>query len=231
MTGEFQLSGVVPWGRNRAEYIAFFDLAAVDPAARILDCGAGPSSFTAEMTRLGRPVVAADPLYRASQSDIAQRIVETHQSMLEGLRVARERFVWTHYGTPERVEEVRLSAMRDFLEDYGAGRAAGRYIPAALPALPFAGGSFDLALCSHFLFLYSADLDEEFHLAAIEEMLRLAAEARIFPLLDLDGQPSRHLEPARARLRRLGLRAERVPVAYEFQKGGNEMLRVRRSTS
>ena len=228
MTGEFQLDGIVPWGRNRAEYAAFFDLAALEPGLRILDCGAGPASFTAEMTRLGRPVVAADPLYQASRSAIAERIVETYESMLQGMHAAHDRFVWTLYGSPERVGEVRRSAMRDFLEDYDAGRAAGRYLPAGLPDLPFGANSFDLVLSSHFLFLYSTALDLEFHLTAVREMLRVGAEARIFPLLDLDGQPARHVDPLCAQLRAEGFLAERVPVAYEFQKGGNEMLRIRR---
>ena len=44
-----------------------------------------------------------------------------------------------------------------------AGRADGRYVEAELPTLPFADRSFDLALCSHLLFLYSVQLGEEFH--------------------------------------------------------------------
>ena len=85
-------------------------------------------------------------------------------------------------------------------------------------------------LCSHFLFLYGADLDQAFHLAAIQAMLQVGGEVRIFPLLDLDGRPSYHVDPIRADLRAAGYEAERVPVGYEFQKGGNEMLWVRRQT-
>ena len=58
MTGDFDLDQAVPWGRNRAEYLAFFDLLDLKPGARILDCGAGPSSFNAEMTALGFQVVS-----------------------------------------------------------------------------------------------------------------------------------------------------------------------------
>ncbi len=31
MAGEFQLKDVLPWGRNRAEYTAFFDICVVGP--------------------------------------------------------------------------------------------------------------------------------------------------------------------------------------------------------
>ena len=83
-----------------------------------------------------------------------------------------------------------MAAMRDFLDDYVAGKAQGRYVDAELPDLPFSDSSFDLALCSHFLFLYTTQLGEAFHHSAIREMCRVAAEVRIFPLLALGATPS-----------------------------------------
>ena len=71
---DFGLDRAVPWGRNRAEYLAFFDLLDLASGARILDCGAGPSSFNAEMTALGFEVVSADPLYGCGKPAIAGRI-------------------------------------------------------------------------------------------------------------------------------------------------------------
>ena len=50
--------------QHRAEYLAFFDLLDLAPEPRILDCGAGPSSFTAEMAALGFDAAAAEPLYQ-----------------------------------------------------------------------------------------------------------------------------------------------------------------------
>lgn len=58
--------------------------------------------------------------------------------------------------------------------------------PAVLP-LERGSGKFDIALSSHFLFFYSAQLSAEFHLQALREMLRVAREVRVFPLLALDG--------------------------------------------
>ncbi len=75
---------------------------------------------------------------------------------------------------------TRLAAMENFLADYEAGKAAGRYIEGVLPSLPFADDSFDLALCSHLLFLYSEQLDADFHIAAVRELLRVARDVRIF---------------------------------------------------
>ena len=78
--------------------------------------------------------------------------------------------MWRHVESPERLREIRLSAMHRFLEDLPVGLERGRYRTDALPHLRFAGGAFDLALCSHLLFLYSDALSLEFHLSAIEEM-------------------------------------------------------------
>ena len=163
MTGEFDpafdlafdLGRAVPWGRNRVEYLAFFDLLGLEPGTRILDCGSGPSSFNAEMTALGFPVVSADPLYAYSKAAIARRIAEARASIMARVKDEAVRFVWDDYGSPEGLERTRLSAMKFFLEDYEEGRAEGRYVDACLPELPFDDGAFDLALSSHFLLLYS----------------------------------------------------------------------------
>lgn len=226
MTQEFRLGQAVPFGRDRSDYTAFFALDGLAPKTRILDCAGGPSSFTAEMTRVGFNVLAADPLYDLSRQAITDRIDESSRAMLAGLRKAKHRFIWSHYGTPERAVAARRAAMQTFLDDYERGLAEGRYVAAALPNLPFEDGAFDVVVCSHFLFLYSAQLDEDFHLAAIREMLRVGHEARIFPLLDLDGAPSRHLEPICAELQAIGYRTDADRIGYEFQKGGDRMLRV-----
>ncbi len=53
---------------------------------------------------------------------------------------------------------------------------------------------------------------------------------RIFPLLALDGSRSPFVEACVAEARAAGAEAEMVRVPYEFQRGGNEMLRVRRAS-
>jgi hypothetical protein len=60
---------------------------------------------------------------------------------------------------------------------------SGTLSDAELPILPFADAAFDLALCSHCLFLYSTQLDETFHRAAIRERFRLAPREMIVDVL------------------------------------------------
>jgi hypothetical protein len=95
-----------------------------------------------------------------------------------------------------------------------------------LPALSFGDGQFDLALCSHWLFLYTEQLSLAFHEAAIRELCRVARELRVFPLLALDCRPSPYIEPIQARMRQAGFVAEIARVPYEFQAGGDRMMRI-----
>ena len=88
--------------------------------------------------------------------------------------------------------------------------------------------AFDLALCSHLLFLYSEHLSVEFHIASMLELCRIAPEVRVFPLMELNAQKSRHVDNVVASFERNQIEWKIEQVPYEFQKGGCEMLRCNR---
>jgi hypothetical protein len=224
----FTLENVVPWGRNLTEYRAMFTLTDADLQKRILGCGDGPASFNAEATQQGVQVISCDPLYQFAVPEIEARIQATYDLVVQGMKDNLHQFTWSQFPTPEAVGEARMTAMRHFLADYQAQDAAQRYVTAELPELPFADASFDLALCSHFLFLYSEQFSLEFHLQSVRELCRVAREIRIFPLLALDALPSPHVEPVSAALHEAGYMVEQVRVPYEFQRGGDRMLYIRR---
>jgi hypothetical protein len=225
----FSLTQVVPWGRSYSEYCRMFALTQQDLASTILGCADGPASFNAEATRRGQHVVSCDPLYAFEKPDIEKRIAETFAEVLDQTRQNADEFVWS--GGIRSVEELgrtRASAMQTFLADYQRGKTEGRYVTAVLPTLPFDDRAFDLALCSHFLFLYTNQLGPAFHLAAARELCRVAAEVRIFPLLALGGEPSPFVDLCKTALEDCGRVVSVETVAYEFQRGGNEMMRIRR---
>jgi hypothetical protein len=56
----------------------------------------------------------------------------------------------------------------------------------------------------------------------------VAREARVFPLLELGAVKSRHLDSILARLASEGFSPRVEAVPYEFQRGGDRMLRVSR---
>ena len=224
-----KLEKIVPWGRSKKEYMEMFNLSKEDVLSkRILGCGDGPSSFNTEADYDGGRVVSIDPLYAYTKQQIMQRIDEVAEEVMAQVRANADNFVWKNIPDAESLEHMRIEAMMEFLMDYEDGLEEGRYINAALPNLPFEDNSFDMALSSHLLFLYSDHLDEAFHKAAIDEMLRVANEVRIFPLLTLENKPSPHLEPVIDHLCSNGYKAEVVLTGYEFQKGANEMLQISR---
>lgn len=224
------LDQVVPWGRSLDEYIRMFDLSEGDLGSTILDCGAGPASFNAEMQSRGCTVVSCDPIYRFSSADISRRIDETYNTVLRKTIETRNKFLWHEMKSPEQLGRTRMAAMKKFLEDFSLGISEGRYRVAELPSLPFRDAEFDLALCSHFLFTYSHLLSIDFHLAAVRELCRVAREARVFPLMPSFGEArSEHVATLIDQLTAEGYRCAVRLVSYEFQKGGNEMLMVCRA--
>jgi hypothetical protein len=226
----FTLDRVVPWGRSFAEYCRMFALSDADFEGRILGCGDGPAGFNAEATRRGASVISCDPIYRWDERRLRDRIAATYDEILEQTRQNADQFVWDAIPSVEELGSIRMAVMTDFLDDYTHGKASRRYVEGELPSLPFSDALFDLALCSHLLFLYSRQLDEMFHRAAIRELCRVACEVRVFPLLALDGLPSAHVAACVEQLRGAGHDVAIETVRYEFQRGGNQMLRIRRSS-
>jgi hypothetical protein len=222
----FTLDKVVPWGRSYEEYISMFDLSETELGFRILGCGDGPAAFNSALTQRGGNIVSVDPVYAFNVEQIRGRISETYETVMTQVHKNHSNFIWGAIPSVKQLGSLRMSAMEIFLADFEAGKREGRYISGELPSLPFANGEFDIALSSHFLFLYSAHLSAEFHLRALQEMLRVAREARVFPLLTLDGAPSPHLHFVIEQLVNHGFGVEIKRVPYEFQRGGNEMLVV-----
>lgn len=223
----FSLEQVVPWGRSFDEYRAMFALSDMDLEGRILGCGDGPASFNAVATRRGSRVISCDPIYRWGVPEIRARIEDTYKQVIDQTRRNQHEFVWETIPSVEELGRVRMAAMQEFLSDYPVGVQEGRYVEAELPSLPFRNNEFDLAVCSHLLFLYSSHLGEVFHHKAILELCRVAKEVRVFPLLALGGALSPFVGSSASALQALGHAITIEQVPYEFQRGGNEMIRIR----
>lgn len=225
-----QLEKVVPFGRSLDEYRQMFALSQDDLARNIIGVGDGPASFNAEMHALGKHVVSVDPLFAFSADNIERQFYAVVDDIIEQIKATPDDWVWTYHRSPEHLCENRISVLTRFVADYEAGKKAGRYLIGELPHLDFSNDQFDLALCSHFLFLYSDHFSYEFHRAAILEMLRVAREVRMFPLMTLMLHPSPYVGPIMEELHALGLTAQIQTVQYELQRGGNRMLCVKRTS-
>ncbi len=189
-----KLENVVPWGRNLKEYKEMGLFSDNDKNKKILGCGDGPASVNKNLTQMGVDITSIDPIYQFTKEQITQRIDATSSVISEQLRLHSEDFVWKNIKDVDELISLRLHAMEEFLDDYVLGKKEGRYQHQELPKLNFKDKEFDLAWSSHFLFLYSEHFDGQFHIDALTEMLRVAKEVRIFPLLDLNNSLSKHLD-------------------------------------
>jgi hypothetical protein len=218
------LDRVVPFGRSKTEYELMFALTESDRLKSIVGIGDGPASFNAEMTVAGYQVTSIDPIYQFTGSEIKNRFDACVDTVIEQVRNTPNNWVWSYHKSPEDLRANREKAISLFLEDYDHGKIAGRYLNAELPRLDFRDRQFQLALCSHFLFLYSEHLSFEFHLESIRELCRIAEEVRIFPLLNLAQARSPYIDEICSTLAKEGISSEIIQVPYELQRGGNQAI-------
>lgn len=219
----YKLSSVVPWGRNKQEYIKMFKLSDQDIKKKIASFGDGPASFNSESKG---NVTSFDPLYQFSKKQISNRINETRDIVIKQTKENISNFIWKNIKSIKELEEIRMNAMNMFLKDFENGKDEGRYIPHELPnKTDIEDGYYDIALSSHFLILYS-QLGLDFHIKSIDEMLRIAKEVRIFPILDLDAKESNLLSSLIDNYKEKFI-VSIEETTYEFQKGGNKMLMIK----
>lgn len=208
--------------RSLAEYRAMFDLADADLKGTILDCAAGGSSFVAELGEAA-DAIATDPVYAQTQGELAAALSADREQCFQMTTDHLDEFVWDWYGSPERRDRMRIAAAERFLSDRAA--RPDRYRAASLPELPFADDSFDLVLCSHLLFTWDGPLDQDWHAAAITELIRVSrGEVRLYPLVRRGaGDPVPYLADLAEGVRQAGHTWEQREVGFRFQRRAGVM--------
>ena len=229
MKDRIELDRVVLLGRTLKEYSAYFQLSEADlRSGRILDVGAGVSSFCAEAATLGCDVTAADPIYDLSLDAIAERSRADLANVLDQLPDVQHKYNWTFYRDPDELARYRTIARELFLKDYSTNRE--RYVTTSLPSTGFADREFNLVLVSYFLFLYDDLLDYDFHKRSILELARIAQrEVRIYPLANLRGMKSVFVESLTRDPDCAALAFTIIKSDFEFLKNANEMLIIRQN--
>ena len=221
-----ELDRVIFIGRTMAEYARFFNLDLQGlRGKRVLDCPGGASSFRAEAVAQGIDAVACDIMYGPAADELHERGLADIDYVFEKFDGAGDMFIWKHYADKSELIKTRKRALSGFAKDY-AGK--GGYVHGRLPRLPFIDNEFDIALSANLMFMYSDKLDFDFHVESIRELLRVAKEVRIFPLVMLNGAPYEKIEEIVEIFNVGGLQAKIESVPYEFQRGANRMLKISR---
>lgn len=223
---QMELPAVSFFGRSLDEYARFFALQPATLKRRpVLDVAAGPSSFTAEAARLGIDAVAVDPRYADSAGELTRRITHDYERMAAQMRAKPQLFRLKSFPSLTAAVSDRRAAATRFLSDFENNHRHGRYVRGVLPQLPFLDGAFDLVLCAHLLFIYAAQFDFDWHVAACIELARVSnGEVRIHPVCGADGRPYPRLAALRRALEEQGIASDVITVNYEFFAGSHTTL-------
>lgn len=212
-------------GHNLVDYQHMFDLNDIDLNKKIITCASGFDTFNVDMTAKGKSVISCARNYSLNPEQMKALVEKNIARMKDHLDEHQEQYLLDPSASLEDIKERLINAAQIFLADYSKGLVEKRYLAQVLPSLDFPDASFDLALCSHYLFAQH-DLTVEQHVAFIKEMCRVAKETRIFPLSDAYGEISPLLGPVMLQLQMQHYGVEVKQVAYEFQRGSNAMLRI-----
>jgi hypothetical protein len=221
-----QLDRVVLLGRTFEEYGRYFLLERDDLIGkRILDVAGGVSSFCAEANELGINVTSFDPIYSLPPEKIRERSEPDLESVYRTIGSVPT-YRWGFYKNPEYMRALRKRASTMFLRDYKIH--PDRYVAGELPRLSFADDEFDLTLVSYFLFAYQDRLDYEFHRESILEIMRVTrGEARIYPTVTFEAQPSEYVPMLRSDPALQRFAFTEIETDFEFLVNSNSFLKVR----
>jgi hypothetical protein len=211
------------WAFGLAEYRQMFALSDEELTLSLLDFSASMSSFNAEVAHKNSNIISADASYDLPISEMENHVA-CQIDELAAHFVAHADHIADAEHSPKALLESATRTASIFFKDYEAGMSEGRYVCASLPSLPFGDYQFNLALCSHWLF--SESPDSFFQIQAIKELMRVAGEVRIYPLLNRDDETAASLGPVMMALQQENFGVELREVDFELKKEGNAMLRV-----
>lgn len=223
---KFYIDKIAFIGRSYDEYMKMFDLDLnYLMNKKILDCAAGASSFTSEISNMGLNGIATDILYDNETDVLEKKFKNDLLKVLKAFSGVDDLYVWDYFKTPNKLRNHRIYTYQTFMNHYRKEKHS-KYIKSELPKLPFKNSEFSLVLSSHFLFLYDDRLSYEFHKDSIQEMIRISKEIRIFPLVGFDGMKSSFVDKIIQFCFYNGAKVQILKVPYEFMRGGNEMMKI-----
>ncbi|MGM7680632.1 SAM-dependent methyltransferase [Cytobacillus sp. Hm23] len=223
---KLDLERIIFIGRTFKEYMDMFSFSEDDLSSKkILDCPAGACSFAAIGEKVGLNITACDIVYDHSVEFLKGKGSRDIAHTMKHMEQAKGNYIWNYFGNIEGLRKHRENALNECINHMK--QSSDRYISAILPTLPFADEQFDITLSAHFLFMYADRLDYDFHIATINELLRVTKdEVRIFPLVDLEGNRFGQLDRIINYLTAQGYKVDELSSKYEFQKNANSMLKI-----
>ena len=230
MDKRLNIEDFVLLGRTLDEYFNMFDLSEKLLKDSItLDVASGVSSFCAEANARGFNVTASDKIYVFSPREIKANCIRDLEEVINQLPEIANLYSWNYFKDIDSLRLQRQLAYKKFLIDFQEFKTK-RYVPTEYPSSNFGDKQFNLSLVSHFLFLYDEHISYELHKKVLNELIRITSgEVRIFPLANLKGKRSSFVDRLRKDDEFRGITIDIKKVNYEFIKGGNEMMTLKKT--
>ncbi len=202
------------WIYNLNDYRQIFGLSEPDLQKKILAYPAGISSVNAELYALGHLIISGDPAYALSlmeMRDYAGKILQENIAAIDKSHQSSLIAQWEH-------------SLELFLVDYETGKKQGRYRAMDLPPFSAVEETFELLLCTDFLFNPPGNSGTAQEM--MNELCKLAAEVRIFPLPQDKNAVSAELGPLMLALQQRNFGVEIRAVDYPPCHQASAMLRI-----
>lgn len=226
----YEQIGVAMTCRSYEEYERMFSLEeSLLNKGKILDIAAGASSFVAKANMKGYDAVAVDPLYNLTLEEMTIHGQKEMKAATEKLAKNAHLFEWEDYKNLDHHDKIRKQSFQLFLEQYQKDKVKRQYIPGSLPSLPFKRETFSLVLCNHFLFLYQEQFNFQFHLEAIQEMIRVTKKGgiiRIYPLVGFKDEEYPYLDSLLETLNVGGVIAKKAKTDFRFLPSATYYLSI-----
>jgi hypothetical protein len=216
----------VLWGHHFSEYIDMFDISEPLPGQKILEFACGPTVVNQELSQKGVSVTSCDPWFETDVSHMREKFFKLFDEQVEKMKAHPKRYNLDKYGGMETFFAKRRQGIEQFLADYPQGLKEGRYQGIEGFHLPFKNASFDLAICSNYLFADIPEQGLDFQLAWIQELTRVAVDVRFYPLTDKKGEVSELLGPVLLSLQQQGYQVAIQEVPFRLLPASKAMLKV-----
>lgn len=216
---------VKDWIYNLDDYRQIFNLTDQEIQKGTLDYPGGVSSVNAELYALGQTIISAGPSYRLSPKEMQGHAKQILQNKITNLRQNVELLSTPNEQTINNVIQRWQLSTEQFLADYELGKKQGRYIVLDPPPFTTIEQTFELLLCTDFLFNKALSPTHSSQ-QLMDELCKLATEIRVFPLPDAKKIIAAELGPIMLDFQQRNYGIEVRAVNYPLRSDANAFLRI-----